>query len=45
MLDAQPPAKELLGDRGYDANGVREGLVGLGIAATVIFWIDQCGLS
>ncbi len=35
MLDALPPAKELLGDRGYDANWFREGLAERGIAACI----------
>ena len=35
MLEALPPAKELLGDRGYDANWFREGLAERGIAACI----------
>ncbi len=35
MLDALPPAKELLGDRGYDANGFRDGLAERGITACI----------
>lgn len=31
MIDALPPAKELIGDRGYDSNGFRAALEHLGI--------------
>jgi transposase len=31
LLDALPPAKTLLGDRGYDSNRFRQGLVERGI--------------
>ena len=34
-LDALPPAKELLGDRGYDPNWFREGLAERGIVACI----------
>jgi transposase len=35
MLDALPPAKEMLGDRGYDANWFRDALAERGIAACI----------
>jgi transposase len=35
MLDALPPAKALLGDRGYDAGWFRDALAGRGIAACI----------
>ena len=35
MLDALPPAKELLGDRSYDANWFRDSLAERGIAACI----------
>ena len=35
MLNALPPAKELLGDRGYDANWFRDGLAERGITACI----------
>ncbi|MDE2112072.1 MAG: IS5 family transposase [Alphaproteobacteria bacterium] len=35
MLEALPPAKELLGDRGYAANWFRDGLAERGIAACI----------
>ena len=35
MLHALPPAKEMLGDRGYDANWFRDGLAERGIAACI----------
>lgn len=35
MLDALPPAKALLGDRGYDANWFRAALAERGIAACI----------
>ena len=35
MLNALPPAKELLGDRGYDANWFRAGLAERGITACI----------
>ena len=35
MLDAIPPAKTLLGDRGYDANWFRNALAERGIAACI----------
>ena len=35
MLDALPPAKEMLGDRGYDANWFRDALAARGIAACI----------
>ena len=35
MLTALPPAKELLGDRGYDADWFRKALHGRGIAACI----------
>jgi len=35
MLDALPPAKEMLGDRGYDANWLRDALAERGISACI----------
>jgi len=35
MLDALPPAKEILGDSGYDAKWFREGLAERGVTACV----------
>ena len=35
MLDALPPAKQLLGDKGYDADWFREALEDKGIAACI----------
>ena len=35
MLDALPPAKTLLGDRGYDAGWFRDALVERGIVACI----------
>ena len=35
MLDALPPAKALLGDRGYDAGWFRNALAARGIAACI----------
>ena len=35
MLDALPPAKALLGDRGYDADWLRQALVDRGITACI----------
>ena len=35
MLDALPPAKELLGDRGYDANWFRDALSKRGIVSCI----------
>jgi transposase len=41
MLDALPPAKAMLDDRGYDGDWFRDALAARVIAATVIFWLDQ----
>jgi len=35
MIDALPPAKTLLGDRGYDANWFREALIKKGISPCI----------
>lgn len=35
MLDALPQAKALLGDRAYDAGGLRQALAARGIAACI----------
>jgi len=35
MLDALPPAKAMLGDRGYDANWFRQALAARGIAPCI----------
>ena len=35
MLDALPPAKELLGDKGYDADWFRQALTERGITACI----------
>ena len=37
MLPALPKAKELLGDKGYDANWFRKALTKMGIAACIPF--------
>lgn len=41
MIDALPKAKTVLGDEKYDADWLRTALAQGGIAATVIFWLDQ----
>ena len=35
MLDALPPAKAMLGDRGYDANWLRQALAARGITPCI----------
>ena len=35
MIDALPPAKELLGDKGYDADWFRQALAAHGITACI----------
>lgn len=35
MIDALPPAKQLLRDKGYDANWLRQALVARGIMACI----------
>lgn len=35
MLDALPPAKQLLGDKGYDADWLRQALAARGITACI----------
>ena len=40
MLDALPPAKQLLGDKGYDADWFRQSLAARGITPSIPATID-----